>query len=195
VAGSEQLLVRGAALWVRHEWVRVHHGEEGLKALLSELTPAGRNLIHAPIDKQAWYSFPLFLDISIAIDRHFGKGDHELMKEVGRWGASKNIPALFKMFIRFGSVDWVLGKAEKLWSEHYNAGRLEAHRELGQKRAFGALHDFPRPHLSHCNAVLGFAIGAIELSGEKNVRGHTQSCRALGQERCVARLVWGDEPD
>ena len=88
-----------------------------------------------------------------------------------------------------------LSKATKLWSEHYNSGSFEAHRDAGQRRATGALHEFPRPHLAHCNAVMGFAIGCVELSGEKNVRAKMASCRALGSERCLTKIVWGDEPD
>ncbi len=187
--------VRGSALWTRLEWVRTHHGDAGLQALLPELPAAGRNLIHAPLDRGAWYSYPLFLELSLAIDRHFGKGDCNLLIEIGRWGSHKNVPALYQLFIRMGSVDWVLGRASKLWSEHFNVGTIEVHRELGQKRAFGELRGWPRPHVAHCNGVLGFSMGAVELSGEKNVRGLTLSCRALGAERCVSKIVWGDEPD
>ncbi len=185
--------VRGSSLASRIDWVRQMHGENGLANLIGDLTPAGRNLIHAPVDAKAWYSFPLFLDLSIAIDRRFGKGDYTLLTEIARWGCHRTVPSLYQMFIRMGSVDWVLGKAAKLWNEHFNVGVIEVHRELGQRRAFGEMRDFPRPHLAHCSAVMGFAMGAVELSGEKNVRGSMMSCRALGSERCVARIVWGDE--
>jgi len=187
--------VRGSALWTRLEWVRENKGEKALHELLPELGPAGRNLIHAPVDRAAWYSYPLFLELSMAIDRHFGSGDNSLLVEIGRWGCHKNVPALYAVFIKLGSVDWVLGRASKLWREHFNTGSIEVHRELGQQRGFGELKDWPRPHLAHCNAVMGFSIGAIELSGEKHVRGTMMSCKALGAERCVSKIVWGDEPD
>jgi hypothetical protein len=192
VSGVE---VRGSAMWVRVEWVRETHGDQGVKRLLAELPPAGRNLIHHPIDRSAWYSFPLFLELSIAVDRLFGKGDGSLMQEVGRWSCHKNVPALYQMFVRLGSVDWLLGRAGKLWAEHFTAGRFEAHREPGRQRAIGEMFDFPRPHLAHCYAVLGFAMGCVELSGEKNVRGTMVACRAIGAERCVARVAWGEEPN
>jgi hypothetical protein len=192
--GEGGVLVRGSALWARAEWVRVHHGEDGLKALLPNLPAAGRNLIHAPIDRSAWHSYALFLEFSIAIDRKYGQGDGSLLREIGRWSCHQSVPTLYKMFIRLGSVDFVLGKAGDLWGEHFNQGRFEAHRQTGRKLAFGTLHDFPRPHLAHCYAVLGFSMGCIELSGAENVRGQMVSCRAIGAETCVARIVWGDEP-
>ncbi len=180
---------------MRSEWVRAHHGDAGLKALLPDLPPAGRNLIHAPIDRKAWYRFALFHEFVLAIDRRYGKGDGALLREIGRWGCHHTVPTLYKMFIRLGSVDFVLGKAGDLWGEHYNVGRFEAYRQFGRKLAFGTLHDFPKPSLAHCYGVLGFAMGCIELSGAENVRGQMVSCRAIGAERCVARVVWADEPD
>lgn len=183
------LQVRGSALWARLEWVKHHHGDEGVKSMLPHLSPAGRNLIHAPIDRHAWYNYPLFIELATVIDRLWGQGDFAKNVELGRWGAYKNMPTLYQMFVRFGSVDWVLSKASGLWREHFNAGSFEAHK-VAPDRAEGVV-EFPKPHLALCYSVLGFSIAAVELSGEKNVRGEIVACKSRGAEECRMRVHWG----
>jgi hypothetical protein len=190
---SKPLQVRGSALWARKEWVRHLYGEEGLEKLLAHLSPAGRNLIHAEIDRTQWYNFPLFLDWCIAVDRAFGAGDCKLNAEMARWSAHKNTPSLYSVFIRLGSVDWLLNRSTKLWKEHFNAGTLEVVHEKNATIAEARLTDWPSPHLAHSYSVLGFAVGVIELSGAKNVRGELVSCRSLGGDETLLRVRWGEE--
>jgi len=182
------LQVKGSAIDSRLRWVREKHGEKALQSL-EGLSAAGRNLIRTPLDRRAWYNFPLFTEVCAAIDQRWGTGDMSLNKELGRWGAHRNTPALYHMFIRIGSIDWVLGKSSSFWSEHFNAGRLDIKRG-GPKHAEGELIDWPKPHLTHCYSVIGFAIGCIELSGGKNVRAEMVSCRARGAPRCHMRVDW-----
>ena len=105
--------VRGAALWARRRWVLEHHGQEGLDALIPELGAYGRMMMRSEIDKQAWYNYPLFIELGELLDRRFGTGDMTLNIELGRWGAKLNTPNIFRMFIKLGSPEWVL----KLGSE------------------------------------------------------------------------------
>lgn len=189
---SKPLRVRGSALWARKEWVRHEHGEAGLERLLAHLSPAGRNLIHAEVERSEWYNFPLFLDWCVAVDKEFGDGDCKLNIEMARWSAHKNTPALYSVFVRLGSVDWILNKATKLWGEHFNAGSLEVTHEKGVNVADARLVDWPFPHLAHGYSVLGFAMGCIELSGAKNVRGELVSCRSLGGDETLLRVRWGE---
>jgi hypothetical protein len=190
---GDLLQVKGSAIFSRLRWVRDTHGEDSLKELLSDLSPAGRNLIHHQLDRRAWYNFPLFMELCTAIDRKWGKGDLSLNIELARFGCKVNVPALYQPFIRLGSVDWVLGKSEKFWDEHFSHGKIMVKREPGTHHADGEIIDFPAPHMALCYSVLGFAMGCVELSGEKHVRGEMVSCRARGAPRCLMKVYWGDE--
>lgn len=190
-AGGHLLQVKGSAVYSRLQWVREKKGEDGLQALAELLSPAGRNLVRHPVDRKAWYNFPLFMELSTAIDRKFGAGDGLLNIELGRYGCHLNTPTLYSWFIRLGSVDWVLRQASKFWGEHFNAGQLVVRHEPGADRAEGEIVDFPQPHIAHCYAVLGFAIACIELSGETTVRGRLIACRARGAPQCLMRVYWG----
>jgi len=190
---GHQLQVRGSALWGRFCWLREHHGDEGFEKLRPHLSPAGRYVLMSEIDRRGWYNFPLFIEYTVQMDKLFGTGDLTLNREIGRWACHLATPRLYSMFIRLGSVDWVLNRAAKLWSEHFTAGSLEiiSHKETDFAEA--EIVDFPMPHLGHTYAVLGFAMGCVELSGQKNVRGRLKGGRARGGERTILRVDWGEE--
>lgn len=187
---SQTLQVRGSALWGRKEWVRRNHGAEALQALRTELSPAGRNLLHDDIQRTDWYNFPLFVEWCEVIDRRFGDGDGKLNIEMSRFSAIENTPRLYHMFIRLGSIDWVLARAEKLWREHFSVGAMVIHHEKNASIADAEILDWPMPHLVHSYSVLGFAVGVLELSGATGVSGSVISCRSLGAETTRLRCTW-----
>lgn len=191
---GQQLQVRGSALWGRVSWLREHHGEEGVAQLSEVLSSSGRYVLRSEIDRRGWYNFPLFVEYAVKMDKLFGSGDFTLNTEIGRWACHLATPALYSMFIRIGSVSWVLNRAARLWREHFNAGSLEVRWPEAAKSAELEIVEFPSPHLAHTHAVLGFAVGCVELSGQQEVRGRVVSCRSHGGDRTVLQLEWGKEP-
>jgi hypothetical protein len=189
--GSSQFLqVKGGPLKSRLAWAREQYGAHGLRQLEGELSAAGRNLVHGDVDPRAWYNFPLFVELGTAMDRLWGKGDQSLNIELARWNAHAQTPLLYQAFIRVGSVDWVLARASKLWSELFSAGAFVVRHEPGQPRAEGEIVDFPSTHMVLLYSTLGFSMGCLELSGGKNVSGEVVSARARGAERDLVRVTW-----
>jgi hypothetical protein len=182
--------VKGSAIRSRLAWVQEMYGQMGLRDLAGNLSAAGRNLARGDVDPRAWYNLPLFIELCTAIDHRWGKGDLSLNIELARWGAHHNVPRLYKPFIRVGSVDWLLGRATKLWKEHFSGGQVVVRHEPGAKEAEGEILDFPTPSLAIVYSSLGFSIGCVELSGGKDVQGELISARARGGERDLLRLHW-----
>lgn len=188
------LQVRGAALYARRKWVREHHGQEALEALIPELSAYGRMLMRSDIDKGAWYNYPVFIELGEVLDRRFAAGDLKLNIELGRWGAVENTPNIFKMFIRLGSPEWVMNKAAKLWREHFTEGTAAVTHETTDRGGVAEVEvtDWPVPHLALTYSVLGFSIGAIEMSGAKNVTGEMIACPSLGGDSIRIRIRYED---
>jgi hypothetical protein len=182
--------VKGSALRSRLTWVKEQCGLRGLRELEGELSAAGRQLLHGDLDPRAWYNLPLFLEICTACDRRFGAGDGLLNVEMARYGAHANTPVFYQAFVKLGSIDWVLGRASKLWHEHFSAGQLVVRHDAGSQRAEAEILDFPAPHVCLAYSTLGFAIGCIELSGGREVKGEVVSARARGAERDLLRVAW-----
>lgn len=181
--------VKGSALASRVLWVRLHHGEEGERALRQAATPALRAALDAGVVKARWYPFEEFVELTVLIDRLFGAGDLELARALGRHGADANLTTIYRLFYRLGTVRWVMSRAAGLWGLHYDAGRLTVD-SFPDKEVLLRIHDFPTPHRAHCLSVWGWAERAMELSGGRVVEAVEIGCRTEGAAVCALRATW-----
>jgi hypothetical protein len=181
--------VKGAAITARLRFVRERHGDAGLRRLLDELTPHARAAFDAPVLPQAWVPYDFFVDLGVTADRLFGRGDLALCQEMGRHAAEVNLPTLYRIFYRLGSVQYILRKAAQLWSVHYDSGQLAAFEE-GTNGARLEIVGFERPHRVHCLSVLGWAARSIELSGGVLLEAEEERCRTRGDETCELTVRW-----
>jgi hypothetical protein len=117
--------VKGSALASRVLWVQLEHGEAGYQRLLNAASADLRQSVEIGINKAKWYPFAQFVELNLLIDRSFGKGDLGLIRELGRYGADANLKTIYRLFYKVGTVHWILGRAVRLWSAHYDSGFCE----------------------------------------------------------------------
>jgi hypothetical protein len=181
--------VKGSALASRVLWVQLGHGGAGVERLRSQVSPELRATIETGIDKATWYPFDQFIELIVAIDRLFGTGDLSLVRELARHGADANLRTIYRLFYKVGTTHWILGRAVRLWSAHYDSGYLQV-LTRGPTTAVLRIRDFDTPHIVHCQSVMGWAERSIELSGGKHVRSSEPKCRTRGDELCQFEAVW-----
>ena len=141
------------------------------------------------VNKAKWYPFEQFIELITTIDRLFGKGDLSLVDELARYGADANLTTIYRLFYKVGTTHWILGRAVRLWSAHYDAGYIEV-MTRGQRGAVLRLRGFPTPHRVHCLAVAGFIERAIELSGGRRPIVNEAKCRLRDDEFCQFDVGW-----
>lgn len=181
--------VKGSALSSRVLWVQLNHGEAGLQRLLPQLTPDLRASIEGGIHKAKWYPFDQFIELIATIDRLFGKGDLGLVPELARFGADANLTTIYRLFYKVGTTHWILGRAVRLWSAHYDTGLLEV-LTRGPRTAVLRIRGYDNPHPIHCMSVLGWAQRSIELSGGSDVVSKETKCRTRGDDFCELEASW-----
>jgi hypothetical protein len=181
--------VKGSALASRVLWVQLGHGDAGTQRLLAQCTPELRASIEKGIEKAKWYPFEQFVELNTVIDRVFGNGDFGLIKDLGRFGADANLTTIYRLFYKVGTVHWILGRAVRLWSAHYDSGYLEV-MTRGPKTSVLRVRGFDTPHRAHCLSVQGWCERSIELSGGKNVTVEEPLCRTKGDELCQLEATW-----
>lgn len=181
--------VKGSALTSRVLWVELEQGQKGMERLLHQVSPELRQHIEGGLSKAKWYPFEQFIELNLTIDRLFGKGDLGLIKHLGRFGADANLTTIYRLFYKVGTVHWILGRAVRLWSAHYDSGYLEV-ATRGSKSALLRIRGFETPHRAHCFSVAGWAERSIELSGGKNVTVNEPQCRTRGDELCQLDCIW-----
>jgi hypothetical protein len=181
--------VKGSALSSRVLWVQLNHGAAGMDRLLPECTAELRANIERGIAKATWYPFEQFIELITNVDRLFGKGDLSLVRELARHGADANLTTIYRLFYKVGTTHWILGRAVRLWSAHYDTGILEV-LTRGPKTAVLKIRNFDTPHKVHCMSVMGWAERSIELSGGKQVHSEETKCRMSGDAWCQIESSW-----
>ena len=181
--------VKGSSLASRILWVELGHGEKGIARLRAQASPELRATLDRGVHKATWYPFEQFIELNQAIDRIFGAGDLALIKPLARAGADANLTTIYRLFYKLGSVNWILGRAVRLWSAHYDSGFLEV-MTRGPRSAVLRVRGFATPHPVHCLAVGGWAERSVELSGGKRVSLVEARCRNTGDELCQFDVRW-----
>jgi hypothetical protein len=181
--------VKGSALSSRVLWVQLGHGAAGVERLVAQCSPDLRASIEMGISKAKWYPFEQFVELNLVIDRLFGSGDLGLIRELGRYGADANLTTIYRLFYKVGTTHWILGRAVRLWSAHYDSGFLEV-LTRGPKTAVLRIRGFATPHKTHCLSVIGWCQRSIELSGGKQVTVDEPLCRLNGDELCQLEAKW-----
>ncbi len=184
--------VKGSAVTARLRFVRELYGEPGVRRVKEALTEAHRALIEKRVLPHDWVPFELFVDLSVEIDRIYGKGDLELCREMGRYASKVNLPTLYRIFYALGSPAFIIGRAVRVWDVHYSSGRITAEIERSgpTERATLTLRDFATPHRAHCLSVLGWAERSVELSGGRVVEAEERTCRTRGDDACRFVVAW-----
>jgi len=170
-------------------WVELGHGAAGTDRLLRQSSPGVREGLERGFAKAKWYPFEQFVELNETIDRLFGRGDLGLVKQLGRYSADANLTTIYRLFFKVGSVQWILGRAVRLWGAHYDAGYFEV-ATRGNRAAVLRLRGFPTPHRVHCLAVAGFVERSLELSGGKRPIVEESKCRTRGDEHCQFDASW-----
>lgn len=181
--------VKGSSLASRVLWVQLNHGDAGIQRLLPQCSPDLRASIDRGIHKAQWYPFEQFIELIANIDRLFGRGDLGLVHELARHGADANLTTIYRLFYKVGTTHWILGRAVRLWSAHYDTGYLEVFTR-GPRTAIMRIRGFDTPHAIHCASVLGWAQRSIELSGGADVTIAETRCRLKGDELCELDSTW-----
>lgn len=180
--------VKGSAIAARIRFIRERSSEDTLRAIRAQLTPEHRALVERGVLPHAWVPFELFVSLSVEIDRVLGKGDLALCRELGGYAARVNLPTLYRIFYRIGSLQFILRKAARLWEVHYTSGQMEA--ETGDDWAKLRIVGFDTPHRAHCLSVLGWAEASAVLSGVTVIRAEETRCRLHGDDVCELSLGW-----
>ena len=161
------VLVKGSAITSRERWVREHHGAAGERQFLEALDPSHAERLRDGVLRSAWVPFELFLDVNLAADRVFGGGDLAICREMGRYGGTTNLPTLYRIFFRVGSLPFVLKRAARMWDVHYSSGRLSVTDGPGWARL--TIQDFAEPHPALWESVAGWGEATAMLTGHSGV--------------------------
>jgi hypothetical protein len=182
--------MKGSAFTARFAFLRERHRARW-DEYVNVLEPETQALAKGPCLEGSWYDFACFVDLNLKAERLFGDGRLSIVREMVRNAAVVNLPALYKLFYKIGSPDYVLAKSASLWGQHHDSGRAEG-RLSAPTTAEYKLFEFGAPHVTLCRSLEGFLIGALETMGMRNVAVNERRCRLRGDDCCAYEGIWSD---
>jgi hypothetical protein len=170
----------------RVEWVTSQFGHAGMARVLEAMPREQAHAVKMVSTLSEWAPFDAYVALGMAIDTIYGSGDLTLCRVLGRYAAEVNLPLVYRVFYKFGSVHYLLGKAASVWSAHYDSGSASTHRFDG---GIGfTVHDFATPHPVHCLGILGWAEQSVALTGATVTEADEPKCRTRGDDVCDFRI-------
>lgn len=141
-------------------------GDAVYQRIHAALEPSTRQLIEEGLLETTWYPYANLVDLSVTIDRIVGQGDLALCETMGSFSCEHNLTGIYRIFFRFGNLDFLLDRAAKAWRSQYDFGTMTLHRiEKGKIQL--ELSDTPPIHRALYLAVKGWSYKAAQLCGSE----------------------------
>lgn len=175
-----------------HCYVRTRHSDAKWAEVLAKLEEEDARIVASTV-AVGWYDVMLFARLLRVIDEVCGRGDLQLMGDVGKFEADQDLNRVLRVFMRVLSPLQILRVEGRLWSHFQASGKWESHRVANGMDA--TLTDWAVDQ-ALCQELAGYLVRLMELTGAKDVRVLHATCRAKGSEKCVFQYRWrGDFAD
>jgi hypothetical protein len=161
--------VKGSNLINRMKYIDAKATPEQKEKILALLDPELRKLIQHGVLPSTWYPFDYINDLLEKTDRVMGQGDLALVPQIGRFVGEQAVHGIYKIFIKFGSVGFIIEKAAALWGQLNDSGQMKGVQDTPKSGRI-LLTNFPTPSKALGYFLQGWSEAVVELSGEKNVK-------------------------
>ena len=159
--------IKGSAIISTIDYIKIHFGEEGKKEIFERLPEEEQEIVNQTVFSTMWYPFSIFINLNQFTDSKFGKGDLELVRIMGAYGAEHDLKTIYKLFYRITSPQFILKRASQVFSTYYDQGHLQV-LDSSSDWALIELSDFPGITEVYLQRISGWMEKTVELSGGKH---------------------------
>jgi hypothetical protein len=182
--------IKAMSLLDVNQYLLETYGPAGLEAIKAELDPSDRaQLYEVKLHPEDWLDLGLVVRDAQAKVKVLGKGDPRFLNQLLGEIAARQFRGVYKVLIALASPESILRRADQLWRQYYDCGRLVADR-IEPGRAVLRLVDFPDVPLDHEIILQPYIQRVLELTGAVNVRGEHLACIARGAVECQTLVTW-----
>jgi hypothetical protein len=185
---------KGTLLKNLGEFVVERHSPAAWRAVVDALSPDDRAIIDGLLLVGGWYPVGVWNRcVAGYITRYATDADAE-MTAVARHIADRDLNTLFKVMLKMGSPEFVLGRTDSLWSRYFDVGEF-ANEEIDKRRWALKLNapvgeDDAPGELTCGPGVCGWLTQALELTGVKAPRVVHTRCRFRAAPACEYEVTW-----
>lgn len=155
---------------------------------------------HLPSEVKPYYEQPsaaMRMPISAVktayqvINGLYGDGTPAIYREIGRFGALKDLPKFFKGIVAVANPELVFKFLGSMWRLYYNTGRIEV--ALSEPNHLVVhLVGFEDAGEEICNDIAGFSQALLEQLRIVDPRVRHIECSSKGAPYCVFEGTWKD---
>lgn len=180
---------KGFTLLSALAFVEARWGAPGRQRLLAALDEPSRRVLAGHVLASGWYPFAVQVAIYEAVDREWGRGDHALCWEIGRFTAEHEASTIHKLFLKIARIDTWLRAAGAMWGRYYSAGTLELG-EFVEGSGEVRIRDFHPISKAFCHDFGGWLWRTAEMSNLRDVHIAHDDCLLDGADACRYRATW-----
>lgn len=182
--------VKGSALQTIPQFITSKFGDQKLQEWISALSEPARGLYGSTILASSWYPLQemLIAPTRLLCDKFFqGKIDGAV--ELGRFSAEHALKGIYKLFVKLGSAEFIIGKASTILPTFYQNSAMEVVAR-GNKSVTVRITRFDTPHTIVEHRIKGWIEKALEISGEKQPLATIVSSMTGGSPFTEFKVTW-----
>lgn len=96
--------------------------------------------------------------------------EHKIpLREFGRLEAHDHLTGVYKLFVKFSTVPFLIKQTAKIWGTYYDHGVAHVEYHPNKKQAVFIVDNYPDLPLSNLEITAGYLIGTLEITGATNI--------------------------
>jgi hypothetical protein len=166
MTAEKRMTVKGAGPLALSQFIKTTFPDR-FDEWIRELPPESRRIHENSI--LAFEMYPMYDALIAPIEKMCGlfyRGDERGAWETGRHSAGFALKGFYKVFFRFGSPQFIIDRAARVFSSYYPEGVLSV-AESSSGRCVLRITAFPEPYRLIENNIAGWVNGVLELLDRK----------------------------
>lgn len=176
--------IKGGMVRAHLDWVRRHHGEEGLRLVMKALPETVTREINTML-ATSWISFESLIALDKAIAEIFGR---DSLRDIGRFSAEQNLATTYRIYRR-DDIHEFFRRSAALHSQFQDFGSA-AYEQTGPHSGRMTHSGYSSRSPAYCSSAVGYYQEAINVHGGKAAVVAETSCQCAGDRACVFEMRW-----
>ena len=184
--------IKAQGLLNASEWIRRHHGDDTLSAILQRCSPAVRERFITAIAIE-WHDASEFEEFLAAAEQVVGvPTPGTLAKTLGAAGAEANMSGFMRRAAFYiARPEYAVKRVASTWRQFNDEGSM-TFTDFSETGTMVEVHDLVPPGPLFCEALTGWCEVLADRVGASSPRAAHVQCRLRGDPVCAWRLRWGE---
>lgn len=181
---------KGSALIPMVEFIKKSQGKDGFNKWLETLDPEAREVLNGNILSSGWHDLKKFMiDPTMTYCKLFTGGNIKGAWDLGRFSADYGLKGIFKVFVKFGSPQFIINRAGTILPKYYENSAIKTEKS-GDKEVIIQITRFDGIDPVVEARIGGWMERALEICGCSNVKIETMKSMCSGAPTTDFKASW-----